>query len=150
MARDRRPHDPGHGSLVIYFRSDFKYKKINLPLFSKFEALAIRLKIGIDQFCLIALYRPGSEQTTSLFFEELISMLKFITMSEAHVVLMGDFNIHVEKRDSPFTLRLHEILDMFQLVNHVNQQTHVSGGTLDLVICSQDFPILDTKKQMSI
>ncbi|ESN99199.1 hypothetical protein HELRODRAFT_162707 [Helobdella robusta] len=140
-----RPHDPGYGGLVIYFRSDLKYKKINLPLFSKFEALAIRLKIGIDQFCLIALYRPGSEQTTSLFFEELISMLEFIKMSEAHVVLMGDFNIYVKKRDSPFTLRLHEILDMFQLVNHVNQQTHVSGGTLDLVICSQDFPILNTK-----
>ncbi|ESN91234.1 hypothetical protein HELRODRAFT_182090 [Helobdella robusta] len=66
-------------------------------------------------------------------------------MSEAHVVLMGDFNIHVEKRDSSFTLRLHEILDTFQLVNHVNQKTHVSGGTLDLVICSHDFPILDTK-----
>ncbi|ESN95676.1 hypothetical protein HELRODRAFT_179147 [Helobdella robusta] len=114
-----RPHDPGQGGL--------------------FEALAIRLKIGIDQFCLIALYRPGSEQTTSLFFEELISMLEFITMSEAHVVLTGDFNIHVEKRDSLFTLRLHEILDMFQLVNHV------SGGTLDLVICSQNFPIFDTK-----
>ncbi|ESO04234.1 hypothetical protein HELRODRAFT_172590 [Helobdella robusta] len=140
-----RPHDPGHGGLVIYFRSDFKYKKINFPLFSKFEALAISLKIGIDQFCLIALYRPGSKQTTSLFFEELISMLEFITMSEAHVVLMGDFDIHVEKRDSPFTLRLHEILDMFQLVNHVNQQAHVSRDTLDLVICSQDFPILDTK-----
>ncbi|ESN98378.1 hypothetical protein HELRODRAFT_184401, partial [Helobdella robusta] len=110
-----------------------------------FEALAIRLKIGIDQFCLIALYRPGSEQTTSLIFEELIPMLEFITMSEAHVILMGDFNIHVEKRDSPFSLGLHEILDTFQLVNHVNQQTHVSGGTLDLVICSHDFPILDTK-----
>ncbi|ESO00492.1 hypothetical protein HELRODRAFT_175929 [Helobdella robusta] len=107
-----RPHDPGHGGLVIYFRSDFK---------------------------------PGSEQTTSLFFEELIFILEFITMSEAHVVLMGDFNIHVKKKDSSFTLQLHEILDMFQLVNYVNQQTHVLGGTLDLVICSHDFPILDTE-----
>ncbi|ESN96822.1 hypothetical protein HELRODRAFT_178617 [Helobdella robusta] len=87
-----RPHDPGHGGL--------------------FEALAIRLKIGIDKFCLIALYRPGSEQTTSLFFEEMIFMLEFITMSEAHVVLMGGFNIHAEKRDSPFTLRLHELVQL--------------------------------------
>ncbi|ESN94532.1 hypothetical protein HELRODRAFT_164388 [Helobdella robusta] len=60
---------------------------------------------------------------TSVIFEELIFMLKFITMLEAQVVLMGDFNIHVEKRDSSITLPLHEIFDMFQ-------QTHVSGTAL--------------------
>ncbi|ESN95767.1 hypothetical protein HELRODRAFT_178948 [Helobdella robusta] len=49
--------------LMIYFRSDYKYKKINLPLYSKLEAVAIRLKNG-----------------TEVFFDELISMLEFITI----------------------------------------------------------------------
>ncbi|ESN90912.1 hypothetical protein HELRODRAFT_182503 [Helobdella robusta] len=139
-----RQHDPGHGGLVIYFRKEFGCRKINLPSFVTFEVVAIRLVINKNQFILLGVYRPGSAQITVLFFDELVSVLEHITMLNANILLMGDFNVHIERKDDPNTIRLFEIFEVFQLVNHVNESTHLRGGTLDLVVSSVDFPIIST------
>ncbi|ESO02924.1 hypothetical protein HELRODRAFT_174391 [Helobdella robusta] len=139
-----RQHDPGHGGLVIYFRKEFGCRKINLPSFVTFEVVAIKLVINKNQFILLGVYRPGSAQITVLFFDELVSVLEHITMLNANILLMGDFNVHIERKDDPNTIRLFEIFEVFQLVNHVNESTHLRGGTLDLVVSSVDFPIIST------
>ncbi|ESO12070.1 hypothetical protein HELRODRAFT_158479 [Helobdella robusta] len=57
------------------------------------------------------------------------------------VVLMGDFNIHVEKIDDPRTISLLKIFDIFDLVNYVNGKTSSLSGTLDLIVSSCGFPV---------
>ncbi|ESO12279.1 hypothetical protein HELRODRAFT_158761 [Helobdella robusta] len=136
-----RPHDPAHGGLVIYFRSTFGCNKITLPVFTTFEAIAIKLKIERYNFILLSIYRPGSAQIFTSFFNELISVLEHITMM--NIILMGDFNVHVERMDDPHTIRLLEIFDMFDLVNHVKGKTHSHGGTLDLIVSSRSFPVAE-------
>ncbi|ESO02329.1 hypothetical protein HELRODRAFT_161584 [Helobdella robusta] len=74
-----------------------------------------------------------------VFFNELISVLEHIIMMNSNIILMGDFNVHVERMDDPHTIRLLEIFDMFDLVNHVKGKTHSHGGTLDLIVSSRSF-----------
>ncbi|ESO06893.1 hypothetical protein HELRODRAFT_170928 [Helobdella robusta] len=137
-----RQHDPGHGGLIVYFRKDFGYKKLVLPLFATFEAVSIRFSTSGYQFILLAIYRPGSAQISSLFFDELISVLEYVTMLNANILMMGDFNVHIERVNDIHTVRLNEILDAFQMISHVHEPTHEQGGILDLVISSSNFPIL--------
>ncbi|ESO01471.1 hypothetical protein HELRODRAFT_184320 [Helobdella robusta] len=150
-----RDHDPLHGGLIIFFRLCLKCKKIALPTVTTFEVLAVRFTVNSQEFILLAIYRPGSAQPSGLFFRELISILENITVLSSRIVLTGDFNVHVEKTNDPHAANLNEIFDNFQLINRVKAPTHLRGGTLDLIVTSEDFPVHDclvhpinnTKKQ---
>jgi len=140
-----RPHDPYHGGLIIFFRSYFKYKRIDLPLFISFEAMAVKFFINGKDCVMLALYRPGSVQPNAMFFTELVSVLEHISLLSSRILLAGDFNVHVERNNDPHAVNLLEIFDMFQLINHINQPTHISGGTLDLIVSTHDFPVYNSR-----
>ncbi|ESO02136.1 hypothetical protein HELRODRAFT_161372 [Helobdella robusta] len=138
-----REHDPLHGGLIIFFRLCLKCKKIALPTVTTFEVLVVRFTVNSQEFILLAIYRPGSAQLSGLFFRELISILENITVLSSRIVLTGDFNVHVEKTNDPHAANLNEIFDNFQLINRVKAPTHLRGGTLDLIVTSEDFPVHD-------
>ncbi len=50
------------------------------------------------------------------------------------LIICGDFNIHVNKPDDPNTKKFMGIISQFNLVRHINEQTHKLGNTLDLII----------------
>ena len=136
-----RLNDPCHGGLIVYFRSTFIYKKINLPIFKTFEALALKLSVNKQFFVLLAMYRPGSSPLSALFFDEFRSLLEHITLLGSQIVVAGDFNVHVEKTHDPNTIKLLEIFDSFKLVNRISESTHVKGGILDLIVSSCCLPV---------
>ncbi|ESN91381.1 hypothetical protein HELRODRAFT_165410 [Helobdella robusta] len=136
-----RPYDPYHDGLIIFFRSNFKYKKIDLPCFSTFEVLAIKFFINGIDWVLVSLYRPGSQQVKTIFFQELVFMMEHVLILTSRILLAGDFNIHVERTDDAHTISLLEVFDMFQMVNNVNGSTHDLGETLDLIVSSLGFPV---------
>ncbi|ESN90773.1 hypothetical protein HELRODRAFT_182601 [Helobdella robusta] len=109
-----RQHDPGLGGLIVYFRKEFKYKKIILPQLTTLEAVAIQFWVNGSTFILIVIYRPGSAQLSVLFFQELVSVLEQITVLGSNVLLMGDFNVHLERTDDPYFIRLGEVFETFQ------------------------------------
>ncbi|ESO12350.1 hypothetical protein HELRODRAFT_158856 [Helobdella robusta] len=96
-----------------------------------------------QEFILLAIYRPGSAQLSGLFFKELISILENITVLSSRIILTGDFNVHVEKTNDPYAANLNDIFDNFQLINRVKAPTHLRGGTLDLIVTSENFPVHD-------
>ncbi|ESO11878.1 hypothetical protein HELRODRAFT_166962 [Helobdella robusta] len=136
-----KPYDPYHGGLIIFFRSNFKYKKIDLPCFSTFEVLAIKFFINGIDWVLVSLYRPSSQQVKTIFFQELVFMMEHVSILTTRILLAGDFNIHVERTDDAHTISLLEVFDMFQMVNNVNGSTHDLGGSLDLIVSSLGFPV---------
>ncbi|ESO08527.1 hypothetical protein HELRODRAFT_169388 [Helobdella robusta] len=92
--------------------------------------------------CVIYSSRPGSEQLSGLFFKELISILENITVLSSRIILTGDFNVHVEKTNDSYAANFNDIFDNFQLINRVKAPTHLRGGTLDLIVTSEDFPCI--------
>ncbi|ESN97401.1 hypothetical protein HELRODRAFT_178192 [Helobdella robusta] len=138
-----RLNDPEHGGLVTYFRNHFKCVKIPLPVIITFEAICFKLTLRKTSVIFLVIYRPGSAPPAKLFFEELILVLEQITLLCCSIVVAGDFNIHVETSSDIYATALADIFSSFDLVNRINQSTHVLGGTLDLIVTSDGFLLED-------
>ncbi|ESN94329.1 hypothetical protein HELRODRAFT_164153 [Helobdella robusta] len=122
-----RLNDPGHGGLVTYFRNNYKCVKIPLPVIIIFEAICFKLTLRKTSVIFLVIYRPGSAPPAKLFFEELILVLEQITLLCCSIVVAGDFNIHVETLSDIYATALADIFSSFDLVNRINQSTHVLG-----------------------
>ena len=48
-------------------------------------------------------------------------------------IFCGDYNFHVNDPEDNKANTFKEILDMFELVQHVRESTHREGNTLDLI-----------------
>ena len=70
-----RAHDPGHGGIVVFYRKRFTCSRLTLPVLSTFEGLCLRLSADGESFILLTVYRPGSTRTSSLFYDELSTVL---------------------------------------------------------------------------
>lgn len=73
-------------------------------------------------------------------------------MRLSRLLLVGDFNIHVDDDSDLFARGFINIMDSFHFTQHVSGPTHNKGHTLDLVftlglnidsICSEDIFISD-------
>ncbi|ESO01118.1 hypothetical protein HELRODRAFT_175149 [Helobdella robusta] len=124
-----RPHDPYHGGIIIYFKKEFIYKPVELPAVITFEAVAIKLRVNKSDFILLSIYRPGSVPPSPSFFSELANVLEVLSLLSDKIVVAGDFNVHMERKDDPNTVSLNEVFDCFQLVNRINEPTHELGGS---------------------
>ena len=63
------------------------------------------------------------------------------------MIMIGDFNIHMDIIDDPNTITFNDFLDSFNLHNHVNFPMHKSLHYLDLVITDTNWNIMHTVKQ---
>ena len=72
------------------------------------------------------------------FLEEYPNFLESIPNSNGHLLIVGDFNIHVYLANDSIALKRLNILECFNLTQQVISKTHSSGHTLDLVITRRD------------
>ena len=122
-----------HGGIAIVHSNNYAVRVITLPIRpTSFEVLACHFNTAKIVF--ITLYRPSSLNITELFFEEFISLLEIVSTYGSEIVLSGDFNIHVDDRNDVSARRLLDLLDAFDLQQHVTASTHACGHTLDLLI----------------
>ena len=54
--------------------------------------------------------------------------------TSGNILIVGDFNFHVDNTRSSDTITFNKILESFNLQQHVNEPTHKQGHTLDLII----------------
>ena len=53
-----------------------------------------------------------------------------------HIIMLGDFNIHMDKPEHPDPVIFNDFLESFDLINFTTFPTHMSKHILDLVITS--------------
>ena len=103
-----------------------------------FEYSEWDIKSETDRIHLIIVYRtPYSDAhpvTTSVFFQEFSAFLQSAVFCSSHLLITGDFNIHMDEEADTDAVRLREILESTGLKQHVTAPTHISGHTLDLII----------------
>ncbi|CAM4272747.1 unnamed protein product [Leuciscus chuanchicus] len=79
------------------------------------------------------IYRPPKPNPSFLSdFSEFITQL---CTTSSTILLVGDFNIHIDSSTSKPTTDFLDIIHSFNFIQHVNFPTHTRGHTLDLV-CS--------------
>ena len=124
--------------IVVIHRSRYRCVRVPLPDFTSFEGSCVRLHVGGESVTLLSIYRPGSCRPSTLFFEELRTVLEMLDLQPGPIILGGDINIHVEKEDDDDSVRCSELIESFNMIQHVVGPTHLHGGTLDLVATFSD------------
>ena len=114
--------------------------------FSSFEVLEciVKTRSDIVRFCVI--YRStrmssklAYQQTrTALFFEQFESYLDNLLLKGGRPMIMGDFNFHVEDTNDLVALRFMNLCKSKGFKQHVRGPTHCAGGTLDLVLTTEN------------
>ena len=69
-----------------------------------------------------------------MFCDDFNDYLTNLAQAHGKLVIVGDFNIHVEDVTHPDTIKFMSILEQNKMKQHVHESTHICGGTLDLVI----------------
>ena len=132
-----------HGGLAVIYKPTLNLKINNKVIKHKtFEYMEVTLKADQDLLRFINIYRaPYSKTnkiTTAEFLSEFEEFLETIPTKTGIPILIGDFNIHIEKPEDNYTVKFNDMLSQTCLFQHVptSMITHKLGGTLDLIITS--------------
>ena len=107
---------------------------------------------------MLGIYHPPycdqSQTTNHDFVDEFTDWIAEYIMNYTNVIILGDFNLHVNDPSDDNAMNFVETTQALALEQHVKFPTHTSGNTLDLVFtefcnglktqqCTQDDYILD-------
>ena len=91
------------------------------------------------------LYHPplgNTRNTPARFLDQVSELVQNLFTNHKNLVLLGDFNIHVNRLDNQDTQAYIDTMEALGLVQHIDQPTHQLGNTLDLIYTESLEPIL--------
>ena len=134
------------GGVGIIFRDTITVKTECPFKAQSFESSEYKLHIKSVYVRIVIIYRPPpsvkNKCTSALFFKELTSYLEILTVSSGKLIVLGDFNFHMESDTDKDAVSFKELLNTTGLVQHVREVTHENGHMLDLVITRADDSII--------
>ena len=131
------------GGVALIYRDSLSVRRIDAGGKESFEYSEWTISSPSLNLRLVLLYRPpysaDHRVSTNDFFTEFSTYLESILLSKEHLVIAGDFNIHVYVPHDPDSLKLLDLLQSVGLQQHITEPTQIQGHTLDLAItCSSD------------
>ena len=142
------PRPTRGGGVGFIFRENFKAKLDTSSNYSSFECQTVLMDASSFTFRFIIIYRipPSSKNKIqkSKFIEELGDLLEATATLSGKLVLLGDFNVHLDSSSNAETTQLTNLLNAFGLVQHVKNSTHIDGHTLDLVVSRESDDIVQS------
>uniref|UniRef100_A0A9J8ALG5 Endonuclease/exonuclease/phosphatase domain-containing protein n=1 Tax=Cyprinus carpio carpio TaxID=630221 RepID=A0A9J8ALG5_CYPCA len=121
------------GGLAILHNSIYKTSPLSVQNYVSFESAALLIS-GPTPTVLAVIYRPPKYCNT--FISEFCAFLTHLCTLSPNLILLGDFNIHMDTASNLLTRDFNSCLDSFGLQQYVNFPTHSKGHTLDLICCS--------------
>ena len=124
------------GGTGILHRDSLKCVLLDGRELKSFEYSEWSVKLQCKTLRVIIVYRPPyspqHQVSSSVFFEEFSTLLENTVLCLEPLLIVGDFNFHLDDHQNADTRRFCHILTTFGLQQHVSVPTHVSGHTLDL------------------
>ena len=134
-------HNPrttrGGGTAIIH-RATLDIRVMQPPLdFVSFEVLDCMIMTDkLIRFCVI--YRPPPSRcnkfTVRQFLDEFSEYLQHLVTCTALLIIVGDFNFHIDNENDNDAAAFLEMINSFGLHQHVSESTHRNGHTLDLAL----------------
>ena len=81
-----------------------------------------------------------------MFLDEFAQLVKSVVITDIHILICGDFNLHVDDINDHDTARFLNILDSFKLCQHITGPTHKCGHSLDLLITRSDETLVNNTR----
>ena len=133
-----RPRLPGsvntlltnHGGVAVAFNSMFRGMLLQLTSTASFEHLCVRISSSSKSVIGLVVYRTV---VSPLFHKEFENTLGFLATYNEEVLILGDFNFHLEQPDNTDAQTFLNILRSHGFDSSTNQPTHNQGGWLDVI-----------------
>ena len=126
------------GGVGLLCKSGANIKLINSGLLQSYEYGDWLVTSNNNILRLIIVYRPPSTSLfsapVSVFVDQFGEHLEQLSTSKEKILICGGFNIHVEDKNLSDTKKFVDLLDSFNIRQHVYVPTHESGHTLDLIL----------------
>ena len=127
----------GGGGVAIIYRDNLKLCNTKCYKFETYECILGSIaSVSSSNINFVVVYRH-CEFPPSLFLEEFHDFLERIVIQTGKLIILGDFNLHVNKVFNPEIIHFNSILSSFGLTQLIDQPTHIAGNTLDLVITNK-------------
>ena len=138
------------GGVGLTFKTSLDLRSVTKDVvasnFSAFEHCKYLLKSTI-WVRLVVVYRPplsaANGLTTAQFSRDFSTFLECLVPQPNEIIILTDFNFHVDCTSDRDASDFLDLLDAFNLSQHVVGSTHRSGHTLDLLITSQNSSIVE-------
>jgi hypothetical protein len=117
-------------------------KPLKSNQFETFEVLLAELKLPDVNITFIVIYRPPNS-SLPIFFMELADLLEDTLSSGNKLVLLGDTNIHVDDKTNAAAKKIKECLSSFNLMQFIQEPTHIHGHTLDILVCDAESDLIN-------
>ena len=138
--RKNRQKDLG-GGVGVLLKTELKFKHELCKQFSSFELTVVKVNLKNDAtIYLLSIYRVLFVSVVT-FLDEITELLEMATSKYVHILLAGDVNIHMDE-DESYSNRFKDILESFNIKQHVNTATHIHGHTLDIIATFLDGPAI--------
>ena len=124
------------GGVAIISRESIEIAVKHQEITESMEYIDAYVTYENRSFELICIYRPGTNPrngnpvATSSFFDDLISILDRHDVAPYNLVIVGDFNFHVNDDNDVDASNFLDILTAYDLTQCVKERTHESGHTL--------------------
>ena len=130
------------GGVGLLYKSSLKVERQHqIETLKSFEYLKVILS-NVTVAQTIIVYRPPQSKnncvSNSLFFEEFPVLLEHLATASGKLIMLGDFNFHVDDTDNASALKFLDIVNCFYLAQHITVPTHKDGHSLDLIITRND------------
>ena len=132
------PRQSRGGGVALLYKKPFHIKKQSSganSAFKSFEHINMLMRYASTELRIVIVYRTSR---TSLFFDEFPCLLERLAITSTPLIITGDFNFHVDVANDPHAMRFLDLIDAFNLEQHIDVPTHRSGHTLDLIITRAD------------
>ena len=130
-----------HGGIGVLSKSQlgFRLHPLGITTITFEHASVLDPNNGVHY---VAIYRPPPSKenkfTWTGFLEEFEEFLHKVSLLQGKLIMLGDFNVHVNKPDRSDVSTFMTLLSSFGLKQHITQPTHKKGNTLDLIITRFD------------
>ena len=130
--RKQREKDRG-GGVGTLVKSDIKCKPIPSKEYHSFECCITRVPLKNNKYLLLIVVYRLQFVPIAEFIEEFNELLETFTVLYEDFIIAGDVNIHVET-DECAARKFNELIELYDLKQHVVGPTHIAGHTIDVVV----------------
>ena len=121
------------GGIAVINKDDLKVTKSWEHHFGNYKCTDYKISFDHSSYSLGLFYRPDNHPFLA-FVSDMVEYMENNITDKLEFLLLGDFNIHVNKLHEEEAITFRDFLSSFGLQNHVLFPTHRSQNILDLVI----------------
>ena len=129
------------GGVAIIYRDTLNLTQNSTYDFQLMECSDFRLDLPSHCVNLAIIYRPPDRRFQH-FLDELYVYMERKINTTGKLLLTGYFNIKMNDGHNQDTAKFLDFLESFGLINHIHFETHCQENTLDLVISSEQYHVV--------